>query len=129
MSTDMRPAGVESEWQCPPALAGLPPHDLHGLRDTVFRFFRLNLEPEEVDYHWARLLRHHQRSFQSGDLRTSAFDYFLNEAGETTVIEPGREYKLLAKNLVEGQTLASFGVAGHAIYLRTDTHLYRIENK
>jgi hypothetical protein len=34
---------------------------------------------------------------------------------------------LLATNAIPGQTLASLAVAGRALYLRTDTHLYRIE--
>ena len=68
-------------------------------------------------------------NFSASPLHADGRIYFLNEAGETTVIEPGREYKQLAKNLVEGQTLASYAVGGHAIYLRTDTHLYRIEGK
>ena len=55
--------------------------------------------------------------------------YFLNEDGGATVIAPGREYKELAKNQLDGRTLASFAVAGRAIYLRTDSHLYRIESK
>jgi outer membrane protein assembly factor BamB len=68
-------------------------------------------------------------NFSASPLYADGRIYFLNEEGETTVIAPGREYKQLAKNLVDGRTLASYGVAGHAIYLRTDTHLYRIEKK
>jgi len=55
--------------------------------------------------------------------------YLLNEDGGTTVVAAGREFKELAKNQLEGRTLASPAVSGHAIYLRTDTHLYRIEGK
>jgi outer membrane protein assembly factor BamB len=53
--------------------------------------------------------------------------YLTNETGVTTVIAPGREFKELATNTVDGRTLASLAVAGRAIYLRTDSHLYRIE--
>ncbi len=31
------------------------------------------------------------------------------------------------KNKLDGRTLASIAVAGRGIFLRTDTHLYRIE--
>lgn len=59
-------------------------------RDRIFRFFRLNLEPREVEYHWQRLLLHHARfPAQKGckvDLRTAAFDYFLNETD--LLVEP-----------------------------------------
>ncbi len=54
-------------------------------RDALFRFFRLNLTQRDVEYHWQRLLLHHSKfETQSGDkvdLRTAAFDYFLNETG------------------------------------------------
>ena len=53
--------------------------------------------------------------------------YFTNEAGETTVIAPGDTYRELAKNRIDGMTYASFAVDGSALLLRSDTHLYRIE--
>lgn len=56
--------------------------------------------------------------------------YFQNETGETFVVKPGRKYELLAQNKLENtRTLASYGVVDHAILLRTDTHLLRIEAK
>jgi outer membrane protein assembly factor BamB len=54
---------------------------------------------------------------------------FLSEECETTIIEPGQTYKALAKNRLEGRCLASIAVSGGALFLRTDTHLYRIENR
>jgi outer membrane protein assembly factor BamB len=53
--------------------------------------------------------------------------YFCNQDGLTTVIEPGREYKLLAANTLDDGFMASPAVAGNALYLRTKSHLYRIE--
>jgi outer membrane protein assembly factor BamB len=53
--------------------------------------------------------------------------YFSNEKGKTTVIEAGREFKVIAQNQLPGRILASPAVVGDAIFLRTDTHLYRIE--
>jgi outer membrane protein assembly factor BamB len=55
--------------------------------------------------------------------------YISSEEGTTFVLEPGSTYKLLATNQLEGRIMASAAVAGRAIYLRTDTHLYRIENR
>ena len=59
-------------------------------RDRIFRFFRLNLEPREVEYHWQRLLLHQARfpaaQGRKVDLRTAAFDYFLNETD--LLVEP-----------------------------------------
>jgi len=53
--------------------------------------------------------------------------YFLNEAGETTVVKPGDKYQFLAKNPLRGTTLASMSIARNAFFLRTDTDLFRIQ--
>jgi outer membrane protein assembly factor BamB len=55
--------------------------------------------------------------------------YCLDENGKTTVFAPGKEFKQLAENKVDGRTLATLAFAGKSIFLRTDTHLYRIEQK
>jgi len=53
--------------------------------------------------------------------------YLLNELGSMFVLAPGDTYRLLETNNLDGRTLASPAFVGHAIYLRSDTHLYRIE--
>ena len=53
--------------------------------------------------------------------------YFQNEEGVTTVIAPGREFQRLATNRVDGAMLASMAISGGSIFVRTDTHLYRIQ--
>ena len=55
--------------------------------------------------------------------------YFQNEEGVTTVIAPGTEFRVLARNRLDGTTLASMAVADGALFIRTDTHLYRIEER
>ena len=52
--------------------------------------------------------------------------YFLAEDGVATVIAPGREYRQLATNALDGATLASMAVSGGSIFIRSATHLYRI---
>jgi outer membrane protein assembly factor BamB len=52
--------------------------------------------------------------------------YFLSEGGVTTVIVPGREFRRLATNTLDGETLASIAVSGGSLYIRSDTALYRI---
>lgn len=52
--------------------------------------------------------------------------YFLNEEGESQVIAPGQQFKHLATNQLDGRTLASMAVAGGSIFIRSETHLYRI---
>jgi outer membrane protein assembly factor BamB len=53
--------------------------------------------------------------------------YFLNEEGETTVIAPGKHFKKLATNRLDGTTLASIAISGGALFIRTDENLYRLE--
>ncbi len=53
--------------------------------------------------------------------------YFQNEEGVTTVLAPGPEYRELARNRLDGATLASMAVSDGAFFVRTDSHLYRIQ--
>ena len=55
--------------------------------------------------------------------------YFHSREGETTVLQDGKEFKVLAKNKLNGQHMASAAVDGNALILRTDKALYRIEQK
>ncbi|MBI5774031.1 MAG: PQQ-binding-like beta-propeller repeat protein [Verrucomicrobia bacterium] len=53
--------------------------------------------------------------------------YFLNQQGKGTVIEAGRQFKVLGENTLEDGFMASPAVAGKALFLRTKTALYRVE--
>lgn len=54
--------------------------------------------------------------------------YFTNEDCETVVIAPGKQFKLLSRNKLDGRCLASMGVSDQAFFVRTSEHLYRLEN-
>jgi outer membrane protein assembly factor BamB len=54
--------------------------------------------------------------------------YFQNEEGVTTVIAPGKTFNRLAVNRIDGGMLASMAVTSGAIYVRSDSHLYRISS-
>lgn len=53
--------------------------------------------------------------------------YFFSEDGKTTVIEHGRAFKKLAENDLGDGFMASPAVSGNALYLRSRSHLYRVE--
>jgi outer membrane protein assembly factor BamB len=55
--------------------------------------------------------------------------YFQSEDGVGTVIEAGREFKLLARNPLEERSLASYAVADGSLFIRTEKHLYRIDSR
>jgi outer membrane protein assembly factor BamB len=54
--------------------------------------------------------------------------YFFDQQGTTTVLKPGRALEVLTKNTLANGFMASPAVAGKAFFLRTKTHLYRVEN-
>ena len=52
--------------------------------------------------------------------------YFLSEEGVATVIAPGKEFRRLAVNTLDGTTFASIAVSQGTFFIRSDSHLYRI---
>ena len=54
--------------------------------------------------------------------------YFTSEDGVTTVVRAGEDFEEVGSNALEERTLASLGVIGDSILLRTVTALYRIQD-
>jgi outer membrane protein assembly factor BamB len=55
--------------------------------------------------------------------------WFFSEDGKVTVIRHGRTFEQLAENKLDEGFLASPAISGKAFFLRTRTHLYRIEKR
>ncbi|HUS91251.1 MAG TPA: PQQ-binding-like beta-propeller repeat protein [Phycisphaerae bacterium] len=55
--------------------------------------------------------------------------YLFDEKSTAAVVRPGREYKLLATNALSDGCMATPAVAGRSLFVRTKTHLYRIEQR
>ena len=55
--------------------------------------------------------------------------YFLSEEGIATIIAPGKEFRLLGVNTLDGTTYASIAVSEGSFYIRSDSHLYRISER
>lgn len=55
--------------------------------------------------------------------------YFLADSGETTVIEAGPEYKVLAKNPLGEKVQASIAISQSRLFIRTDKGLFCIGEK
>jgi hypothetical protein len=53
--------------------------------------------------------------------------YFFSQEGDIPVIKPSRKYELLTVNKLDNGFMASPAVAGKALFVRTEKHLYRIE--
>ncbi len=54
--------------------------------------------------------------------------YCFNMDGKTTVFRAARKYESPATNTLDSGFMASAAVSGKALFLRTKTHLYRIES-
>ncbi len=69
-------------------------------------------------------------SYSASPLCADGRIYFFNRDAVTTVIEPGRQFRVLAVNRLDReQLMASPAVAGSALFIRTRTHLYRVEKR
>jgi outer membrane protein assembly factor BamB len=55
--------------------------------------------------------------------------YFFDQQGTTLVLKPGRSLNVLATNTLANGFMASPAVSGKAFFLRTKSHLYRVEAK
>ncbi|MFO1498329.1 MAG: PQQ-binding-like beta-propeller repeat protein [Verrucomicrobiota bacterium] len=55
--------------------------------------------------------------------------YFFSQEGTTTVLKPGRAFEPIATNQLAGSFMASPAASGNAFFLRTKSHLYRVENQ
>ena len=54
--------------------------------------------------------------------------YFFDQDGKTTVVKASRKFKILAVNQLDEGFMASPAVSGDALFLRTRTDIYRIED-
>lgn len=53
--------------------------------------------------------------------------YCCNQDGKTSVVKAGHKFEILAKNVLDAGFMASPAASDGAFFLRTRTHLYRIE--
>jgi outer membrane protein assembly factor BamB len=68
-----------------------------------------------------------QGEYSASPLYAARRIYFFSEDGRTTVIEPGRQFKVLAESHLGDGFMGSAAVDGNALILRSRTHLYRVE--
>jgi outer membrane protein assembly factor BamB len=68
-----------------------------------------------------------QGNYSSSPIYAEGHIYVCSEEGKVSVLATGREFKLAAENHLDDGIMASPAVSGKALYLRTKTNLYRIE--
>jgi outer membrane protein assembly factor BamB len=74
---------------------------------------------------WSERLGGH---YSASPLASGERIYLFSEEGKATVIATGRQFKKLAENQLGDGFMASAAVSGKALYLRSRTQLYRIED-
>ncbi len=84
------------------------------------------LKAENGDEVWFKRL---EGEYSASPIESEGRLYFCNQEGLCTVLQAGDEYQELAANTLDTGFMASPAVAGKALFLRTATHLYRIEDK
>lgn len=68
-------------------------------------------------------------NFSASPLYGDGKVYFQDEDGVGTVVKGGTKYELLARNDLKEKTLASYAAADGALFIRTEKHLYRIQER
>jgi outer membrane protein assembly factor BamB len=84
------------------------------------------LDAKTGKVHWQERLG---GNFSASPLFADGKIYFQSEDGVGTVIRPGTQFERLARNRLEERTLASYAVAEGALFIRTESHLHRIQNQ
>jgi len=67
--------------------------------------------------------------YSASPLFANGLIYLFNSDGLTTVIKPGDSYEVVAENSLDDGFMASPAVKGNSLFLRTNNHLYRIDQK
>jgi outer membrane protein assembly factor BamB len=65
-------------------------------------------------------------AYSASPLFAGGLIYLLAEDGTAMVVKPGDTFEMVAKNKMGERALASYGVDGNALLLRTEKALYRI---
>lgn len=84
------------------------------------------LDARTGDVHWTKRLG---GDFSASPVSAEGRIYFQNEEGVVYVVRAAKEYELLATNEFGERALASPAVIQGALIFRTESHLWRIENR
>jgi hypothetical protein len=82
------------------------------------------LDARSGQLHWQHRLG---GAYSASPLHAAGRIYFQNEQGVGTVIKAGKQFEQLARNALDEPTLASYAASDGALFIRTETQLYRIQ--
>ena len=82
------------------------------------------LDAKTGEVHWMKRLG---GEFWASPLYSEGKIYYFSKQGSTPVVAASKEYKLITENQFDAPFYASPAVKDQALFLRTETHLYRVE--
>ena len=65
--------------------------------------------------------------FSASPLYADGHVYFFDERGMSTVLQPGSTMQVISENTLDAGIMATPAISGKALFVRTKTHLYRVE--
>ncbi len=65
-------------------------------------------------------------NYSSSPVYASGHLFFHSENGQTTVVKPGPDFRIVADNDIDGYGLCSFSVISDGFLIRTESSIYRI---
>jgi len=68
-------------------------------------------------------------NFSASPVCAEGHIYLLSDQGETTVIDAGSEFKILAKNALNEKCQASIAISNGSLFIRTEANMYCIKAK
>ncbi len=84
------------------------------------------LDAKSGELHWQQRLG---GTYSASPVFADGRIYFLAEQGAAIVIAPGKEFRRIAVNVLDGGALASMAVSAGSVFIRSDRHLYRIATR
>ncbi len=67
-------------------------------------------------------------NYEASPICTGDRIYFFSTQGKSTVLKAGPTFEVLAANRLDDGLMASPAVSGNSLFLRTKTHIYRIDS-
>ena len=84
-------------------------------------------KPESGEIVWQERVTTTKSAFSASPVYADGRIYLLSEAGETTVLAPGAEFKVLSRNPLGEKCQASPAISRGRIFIRSDKTLFCIK--